>query len=167
MKYYHATDRFFRKRIREGSLGLLFVGVFLVLWIFIMVCMMYANILHLSFGINILFPLYCSTYATMLLVMRLHFKRLSSIVDAVVLRRILRVDIILCAVLACLSIPLHLSILQGYESHDAEIPMHILLIELSSYAFLFGLSLGQCILIWKSDRWPTTEDVENNGLESF
>lgn len=168
MKQYHAIDRFVRKLIREGQLLFLYIGFFIGTWIVLCVGMIYANILHLSFAVNFLFPLYCAFYATALLLLRIHFKQLSSILDAVVLRRVLRVNVTICMLCASLFIPLHISILRGYALHAVEIPVHIMIIEFVSYAVLLALSLAQCILIWKNDRWPVGEDVENTmAAEKF
>lgn len=169
MKHYHAMDVFVRQRIRNGHLFLLYVAIFFAILMSSALALVYGNIFYLQLGVNVYLPFYVATYVTLLLWMRIQLKRLPSMVDAVVLRRLLKIQMLLCAVLAMIAFPLHLTIIEGYAERGSDIPYRILLTELIGYIFLLICSLIQILSLWKSEKWPTSirddEDMEHGVQE--
>lgn len=162
MKHYHAMDVFVRQRIRNGHLFLLYAAVFFAILMSSALALVYGNIFYLQLGVNVYLPFYVATYVTLLLWMRIELKRLPSMVDAVVLRRLFKIQMFLCTVLAMIAFPLHLTILEGYAERGTDIPYRILLTEGIGYLVLLGASAVQMTSLWKNERWPTSIRDEEN-----
>ncbi len=159
MKYYYALDRYLRKQFRERTIVLFYVGFFLITLAILGTAFIYLNILQPQLGVNVVLPIYLTTYLTLLVQRRIAYTYVPGVVDATVLRRQFRTDATLLGLMAVLGIPLHLYIVQGYALYGTDVPSHILAIEVVSYQFLLAVSAGQIVSVLRSNKWPRS-DVE-------
>lgn len=157
MKYYHEFDRYLRKQFRERTIALFYAMVFLTLLAVLGTGFIYLNIMTLQLGVNVGLPIYYTVYITLLLVRGVAFRYLPGLVDAAVLRRHLRFDVVAFGSLLLIGVALHVYIVESYAAAGVDEPPQVLAVECVAALILAIGTAVHLASIYFSGKWTRTE----------